>query len=210
MMAAIATLLTACMADEVGGVYMITEEVDTLHAVADQKAEILFNAGGEWTAKSSESWLEAIPETGAGGRNIITIRSTEPNRTKQVRQALLTITSDGKSKTIQVVQRNEFALFDTNEYVVDPKGGEVVMSFTTNVPKGVLYISYLKYDWYSLDTLGRTRAEEWSGKVKPIKVSANETEEERSAKFVLGIYDDNKSFMVLDSTIIRQEGMLAP
>lgn len=198
-------LFVSCIADEVGGVYVITEEADTLHAVADQMADIMFNAGGEWTAKTSDSWLEVSPESGNSGRNIITVRSTEQNRTKQLRRAQVIITSDGKSQAVQVVQRDDYALFDARNYQVEADGGEVNMAFTTNVKKGVLYISYYNYNWYSMaDAEEKTRAVEWSGKVKPITVMPNETAEARSAKFTLGIYDEKKKFMALDSTWIRQ------
>ena len=208
VVAFLAAILTGCIADEVGGIYMTTERADTLHAVTDQKADIIFYAGGEWTAKASDSWLEVLPETGNGGRNVITVRSKEQNYTKQPRKTQVTITSDGKSKMIQVVQRGDFALFDAHEYVVDPAGGEVSMVFSTNVAKGELYVSYLKLDWLSIaDTEGKTRTEEWSGKIKPITVMPNETSETRAAKFILGIYDERKIFMALDSTWIRQEGL---
>ncbi len=205
--AIIAVLLTACMADEVGGVYMITKETDTLHAVADQKAELTFNAGGEWTASTADSWLEITPQNGDGGRNTITVRTTEQNRTKQLRKTLVMISSDGKSQAVPVIQRSDFALFDTLSYQVGPEGDEVILSFTTNVPKGELYISYVKYGWFSIESNEeKTRAGEWSGKVKPITVMPNESTEERSAKFVLGFYDERKNFMVLDSTWIHQKG----
>jgi hypothetical protein len=207
----LAAILTGCIADEVGGIYMVSERVDTLHAVADQKADILFNAGGMWTAKASDSWLEVSPETGNGGRNIITVRSKDQNLTKQPRKTQVTITSDGKSKIIQVVQRGDFALFDSHEYVVDPAGGEVNMTFTTNISKGELYVSYLKLEWISIeDAEEKTRAEEWGGKIKPITVTPNEASEDRAAKFILGIYDERKIFMALDSTWIRQKGLSAP
>lgn len=205
--AVIAVLLTACMADEVGGVYMITKETDTLHAVADQKAELTFNAGGEWTASTADSWLEITPQNGDGGRNTITVRTTEQNRTKQLRKTLVMISSDGKSQAVPVIQRNDFAFFDTLSYQVGSEGDEVILSFTTNVPKGELYISYVKYGWFSIESNEeKTRAGEWSGKVKPITVMPNESTEERSAKFVLGFYDERKNFMVLDSTWIHQKG----
>ena len=82
------------------------------------------------------------------------------------------------------------------------------MTFTTNVAKGELYVSYLKLEWLSIaDAEEKTRAEEWSGKIKPIIVIPNETSESRAAKFILGIYDERKIFMALDSTWIRQEGL---
>ena len=201
----LAVVLTGCIADEVGGVYVITEETDTLHAIANQTADMMFNAGGTWTAKASDSWLKVSPETGNGGRNIITVRSTEQNRTKQLRKAQVIITSDGKSKAIQVVQRDDYALFDSREYLVDAAGGEVNITFATNVEKGKLYISYFKLGWCTMaEAEEKTRAEEWNGNVRPITVLPNETTEARSTRFVLGIYDEKKNFMALDSVWIRQ------
>jgi len=210
-MVLIATLLIGCITDEVGGVYLITKEADTLHAVADQKTDIMFNAGGEWTAKALDNWLVVSPETGNEGRNIITVRSTKQNCTKQLRKAQVIITSDGKSKTIEVVQRDDYAFFDTNEYVLNADGGEINMPFTTNVEKGKLYIAYYKLNWcFIADAEDKTRTEEWSGSVKHITVMPNETTEARSTKFTLGIYDEKKNFMALDSTWIRQEGISTP
>ena len=204
-------LFISCIADEVGGIYLITKDVDTLYAVADQTADIMFNAGGKWTAKASEKWLEVSPETGNSGRNIITVRSTEQNRTKQLRRAQVIITSDGKSKTAQIVQRDDFAFFDSSEYVIGPEGGDVDITFSTNVEKGKLYISYFKLTWcFMADTEEKTRTEEWNGRVKPITVLPNETSEVRSTKFTLGIYDEKKNYMALDSTWIRQEGLSTP
>ena len=209
LMAMIAIILTGCMADEVGGVYMITTEVDSLYSVAEQKADITFNAGGDWTARTSDSWLEVSPQTGKGGRNMVTVRTTEQNRTKQLRKAQVIITSDGKSRAIPVIQRSDYALFDAPEYQIGPEGGEVILSFSTNVPKGVLYISYFKYNWYSIeDAEEKTRAEGWNGKVKPITVMPNDSTATRSAKFTLGFYDDMKRFLILDSTCIRQMGVV--
>ena len=204
-------LFISCIADEVGGVYLITKEADTLHAVADQTADIMFNAGGKWTAKASEKWIEVSPEMGNSGRNIITVRSTEQNRTKQLRRAQVIITSDGKSGTAQIVQQDDFAFFDSYEYVVGPEGGDVDITFSTNVEKGKLYISYFQLNWcFMADDEEKTRAEEWNGKIKPITVLPNETSEARSTKFTLGIYDEKKNFMALDSTWIRQEGISTP
>jgi hypothetical protein len=204
-------VFVGCIADEVGGVYIITDRVDTLHAVADQRAEITFNAGGDWTATTSDAWLEVSPQSGSGGRNMIMVRSTQANHTKQLRKCEVIIISDGKRKAIEVVQRDDYAFFDVKEYQVGAEGGVVNITFTTNVESGKLYISYVKYNWYTIgDSASTTRAEAWDGKIKPITVRPNEKPEPRSAKFVLGIYNEHKNFMPLDSTWIRQERLSTP
>ena len=200
--------LAGCIADEVGGVYMLTDRTDTLQAVADQQANIEFNASGEWTARTTDTWLEVAPQSGPKGRNIIQVRSTQANRTRQLRKGEVIVSSDGKSKAVEVVQRDDYALFGANQYLVGPEGGEVNISFSTNVESGHLYISYVKYNWYSIgDSSSATRSDSWDGKIKPIMVSPNENPEPRSARFVLGIYDKRKVFLPLDSTWIHQGGI---
>ena len=74
-----AAVLIGCMADEVGGVYIVSGEADVLQSVANQVTTTYFNAGGKWTAKSTVDWLEVTPSSGEGGRNAIVITSRKPN-----------------------------------------------------------------------------------------------------------------------------------
>ena len=81
------------------------------------------------------------------------------------------------------------------------------MTFTSNIEKGKLLISYfLLIDWIVLpDHKNDTRGEIWNGSVKPITVLPNLTSEERSTFFILGVYDDKKKFIGLDTAWIRQK-----
>ena len=108
----LAVMLIGCIADEVGGIYIVSGEADELNSVANQMTTTYFNAGGKWTAVPSVDWLAVSPSSGEAGKNAIVITTTLPNHTMQERTGTVVITSGGKSETVSVRQRNEFAFFD--------------------------------------------------------------------------------------------------
>lgn len=202
----LAVVLIGCVADEVGGIYLLSKEADVLHAVANQTTTAYFNAGGKWTAVPSVDWLTVSPSSGDGGKNAIVITTAFPNHTMEERTGAIVITSDGKSETVYVRQRNEYAFFEQKEYMVDSNGGEVNMGFTSNVEKGTLMISYLLLNWIVMaDSQSGSRGDVWNGKIKPITILPNHTGLERSAPFVLGFYDENKRFLGLDTAWVYQQ-----
>ena len=118
------------------------------------------------------------------------------------------IASGGKEQTVEVVQLNEYALFDPKVYEIGPEGGGVDMSFETNIERDTLLLSYVKLDWVKMpEEKAKTRVDGWKGKVKTITILPNDTPVERSTPFMLGIYDDNKDFMPLDTAWVRQKPM---
>ena len=200
-----AAFLVGC-ADEVGGVYLVDGQGRKLHAGPDQVATVFFTAGDAWTATPKVDWLEVLPQSGKGGRNSLSIVTTLPNRTKQERTGQVVIASGGKEQTVEVVQLNEYAIFDPKVYEIGPEGSGVDMSFETNIERGTLLLSYMKYDWIKMpEEKAKTRVDGWKGKVKTITILPNDTPVERSAPFMLGIYDDNKEFMPLDTAWVRQK-----
>ncbi len=207
----IAVLQTAFLigcADEIGGVYLVDGQESKLHAGTDQVATVFFTAGGAWTATPKVDWLDVLPQSGEGGRNSLSVVTTLPNRTKQERKGQVVIASGGKEQTVEVVQLNEYALFDPKVYEIGPEGGGVDMSFETNIERGTLLLSYVKLDWVKMpEEKAKTRVDGWKGKVKTITILPNDTPVERSAPFMLGIYDDNKDFMPLDTAWVRQKPM---
>ncbi len=203
----LAVILIGC-ADEVGGVYLVEGQESTLHAVADQVTTVYFTAGDSWTATPTVDWLETSPQSGEGGRNSVSIITRLPNRTRKERIGQVIIASGGKQQTVQVVQLNEYASFEPKVYEVGPDGGEVNMSFETNIERGTLLLSYMKFDWVKMpNETANTRSDEWKGKVKTIMILPNDTPAERSAPFVLGIYDEKKQFLGLDTAWVQQKAM---
>ena len=202
--------LTGCVSDEVGGVYLVSQEPESMYPVANHYVEILFQAGGDWTASTSTDWLEVTPSQGSGGRNAVTLRTTSANRTKAERSALLTIVSDGKRESMTIRQSGDYAVFDQDEYVVDAAGGPLTLTFTSNMDRNNLYVSYQKLDWISWsEPNGETRTD-WLGRMRELTVSPNPSEDERQAIFVLSTYSRRQELMGLDTTRVRQLGVSAP
>lgn len=202
--------LTGCVSDEVGGVYLVSQEPESMYPVANHYVEILFQAGGDWTASTSMDWLEVTPSQGSGGRNAVTLRTTSANRTKAERSALLTIVSDGKQESMTIRQSGDYAVFDQDEYVVDAAGGPLTLTFTSNMDRNNLYVSYQKLDWISWsEPVGETRTD-WLGRMRELTVSPNPSEDERQAIFVLSTYSRRQELMGLDTTRVRQLGVSAP
>ena len=202
--------LTGCVSDEVGGVYLVSQEPESMYPVANHYVEILFQAGGDWTASTSTDWLEVTPSQGSGGRNAVTLRTKSANRTKAERSALLTIVSDGKQESMTIRQSGDYAVFDQDEYVVDAAGGPLTLTFTSNMDRSNLYVSYQKLDWISWsEPIGETRTD-WLGRMRELTVSPNPSEDERQAIFVLSTYSRRQELMGLDTTRVRQLGVSAP
>lgn len=208
-MAGVILLLSGCIADEVGGIWMVTESISELPSSKDYGVEVFFQAGDSWRAWSSNGWLSVSPQEGKGGRNGIKLRTITANRSRERRQATVTIESGGQQHTLQIWQRNDYALFDQREYIVDVNGGEVSMTFQSNVPKDSLLIMYMQYNWYTWDgdSLNSTRADDWHGRIKTLHVSPNPGRTERSSYFMLvKIAERRIDYQVLDTAWVRQAG----
>ncbi|MBQ9649582.1 MAG: BACON domain-containing protein [Prevotella sp.] len=201
-------LLVGCIADEVGGVYLVNADVDELPSSKDYGAEVFFQAGDSWRAWSSEAWLSVIPNEGESGRNGIILRTMSANRSRERRQATVIIESGGKQQTVTVWQRNDYALFDQRTYKVEAQGGEVNMTFESNVAKDSLLIMYLPSDWYAWDKDSlKTRAADWRGNIKTLYVKPNPSRMERSAYIMLVRKADRRiDYQVMDTTWVYQAG----
>lgn len=200
--------LLGCFADEVGGVYLVSEGTGEMPSAKDFGAEVFFQAGDTWRAWSSASWLSIVPKEGKSGRNGIVMRTVEANHTKTRRVATVTIESGGKQQLLTVWQRNDYALFEPREYVVDAEGGKVNMTFSSNVSKDSLLIRYLPVSWLEWeDDSAKTRVADWNGKVKTLVAKPNPRETERIAYFVLVLTGERRmDYQVLDTARVRQLG----
>ena len=201
-------LLVGCIADEVGGVYLVSEGTGEMPSAKDFGAEVFFQAGDTWRAWSSASWLSIDPKEGKSGRNGIVMRTVEANHTKTRRVATVTIESGGKQQLLTVWQRNDYALFEPREYVVDAEGGKVNMTFSSNVSKDSLLIRYLPVSWLEWeDDSAKTRVADWNGKVRTLVAKPNPRETERIAYFVLVLTGERRmDYQVLDTAWLRQLG----
>ena len=202
-------LLSGCIADEVGGIWMVTETVGEMPSSKDYIADVYFQAGDDWRAWSSDGWLSVSPTEGKSGHNGIRLRTETANRTREHRKATVTIESGGQQETLTLWQRNDYALFDQREYTVNMNGGEVNMTFHSNIPKDSLLIMYMRLDWFSWnsDSLKGTRAADWQGKVNTVYVSPNSRGTERASYFMLVKTGERRTdYQMLDTAWVRQAG----
>jgi hypothetical protein len=197
---------------EVGGDPLVGANPDT--DIEYSKAYIE-GEGSVSFASSNKDVVTVDPSSGeltvvGPGTATITISGTATyyrNAPKSISYQVV-IASGGKEQTVEVVQLNEYAIFDPKVYEIGPEGSGVDMSFETNIERGTLLLSYMKYDWIKMpEEKAKTRVDGWKGKVKTITILPNDTPVERSAPFMLGIYDDNKEFMPLDTAWVRQKPM---
>ena len=206
----IVTLLVGCIADEVGGIWMVTEPSGEMPSKQDYITEVYFQAGDDWRAWSSDGWLNVNPSEGKGGHNAIRLRTMTANRTREHRKATVTIESGGKQEILTLWQRNDYALFDQREYTVDMNGGEVNMTFQSNIPKDSLLIMYYPQEWFAFveDSSKKTRVADWDGKVKTLLVQPNTEEMEREVFFLLMLSGARRiDYQVLDTAWVRQPGL---
>jgi hypothetical protein len=200
--------LSGCFADEVGGVYLVSEGTSEMPSARGFGKEVFFQAGDTWRAWSSASWLSIDPQEGKSGRNGIVMRTAEANHTTTRRMATVTIESGGKQQLLTVWQRNDYALFEPKEYVVGAEGGKVNMTFSSNVSKDSLLIRYMQEKWLAWeDDSAKTRVADWKGKVRTLVVQPNPEETERSTFFVLVLSAERRiDYQVLDTAWVRQLG----
>lgn len=208
IIAGVMVLLGGCIADEVGGVYLVNAEVDELPSSKDYGTEVFFQAGDNWRAWSSEAWLNLMPSEGKSGRNGIILRTATANRSRERRQATVTIESGGKQETVTVWQRNDYALFDERKYAIEAQGGEVNLTFESNVARDSLLIMYMPLEWFVWDNDSlNTRAADWRGRVNTLIVKPNPSKMERSTFFMLVRKADRRiDYQVMDTTWVYQAG----
>lgn len=207
LIASVLLMLAGCIADEVGGVYLVTDEVPKFYSVANHGAKIIFNAGGKWKATTSAPWLAVTPEQGNGGRDTLTVSTAAMNRTKQERSAVLTIESDGKQKQLTICQGADYAIFDEHEIEVGPEGDTLSIGFSSNISRDSLYVSYQLLDWIGwTEPIDKTRAD-WHGRLKSITVMPNIEPAVRRAFFVLITYGRKEEILPMDTVWVIQKGL---
>lgn len=199
--------LAGCIADDVGGIYLVTEDTPKLYSVPNHGVEVMFHAGAGWTASSSADWLTLTPSQGEGGRNKVVVMTNATNRTKQERSAVLTFESGGRQEQMTIWQRSDYALFDQPTYEVGPEGDTLNISFCSNIDRKNLYVSYQKLDWIGwTEPVANTRTD-WKGRLKQLTITPNPTTEERKTFFILITYGSKGEPLPLDTTWVYQRGL---
>ena len=208
-------LLAGCLKDEVGGIRVMSDSTVELYSVPHQVAMQLFHTGGPWTASCPASWVKVAKESGPGGRDTLTVITTEKNVTGSERTTQVTIESGGERITIPVRQRGDYALFDPKDFVMPAEGGVLDVTFRTNVPDSLmLYVSNhlasLLIDTRK-DSANTSRAEEEAiGRLDWLRVRANASDSTRIGYFFLSINTKYGNRIDLDTLHFKQLPGIVP
>ena len=203
----IALLMSACSENETDGITLTTYGTTELYSVTNQSADIKFNAGSSWNASCTVNWLTFSPKSGKAGANTITVSTTTTNRTKNSRYAQLVIESGGQTKSVGIKQRDEYAIFDTDELNLPSDGATVKVDFHTNLEKDQLHIYFtlgLKEWLKTTESDARTR-EDHAAYLYPLRALPNESTNARDGAVFLAM-EEAGHFLVFDTLFIYQEG----
>ena len=92
----------------------------------------LFHTGGPWTATTSSPWIEVLKKSGAAGTDTLIVRTTEKNLTGKRRLAYVIGELDGERQSVDVWQRDEYAVFSEKTFNLPAEGGLLDVVFHTN------------------------------------------------------------------------------
>ena len=150
-------------------------------SAAEEKISV--SASVDWTAEivndRADNWLGVSPQSGAAGDNSITITATD-NNTPDERTAAIRIKAGSAQKTINVSQKQKYALTVTSsKFEVAAEGGEVVIEVKANIDFDYAIDESAK-EWISYEG---TRAIKTSTLV--FKVSPNDSDEKREGKITI-------------------------
>lgn len=203
----IALLMSACSENETDGITLTTYGTTELYSVTNQSADIKFNAGSSWNASCTANWLTFSPKSGKAGANTITVSTTTTNRTKNSRYAQLVIESGGQTKSVGIKQRDEYAIFDTDELNLPSDGATVKVDFHTNLDKDQIHVYFtlgLKEWLKTTESDARTR-EDHAAYLYPLRALPNESTNARDGAVFLAM-EEAGHFLVFDTLFIYQEG----
>ena len=186
-----------------------TPETAELYSVTNQTTEIKFRSEEPWKVTCLANWLTFSPKSGKAGENVITIASTSTNRTKKPRTAVMTIEAGYERKTVNIKQRDDYAIFETDELYLTSQAKTVGIYFWTNVEADQLYLYGTDglEKWVKTENKARTRAE-YQGYLNPLYITANESRNPREGAFFLVMKDQKGAILGLDTLFVYQEGAI--
>lgn len=192
--------------DEV--ISLSTPETVELYSVTNQTAEFRFRSEKSWKAVCPANWLTFLPGSGKAGENVITLATISTNRTKSPRTAVMTIEAGGETKTVSIRQRDEYAWFDLDEWMIEEGGGSRTFTYHTNI--NVKDLMLLATDgleeWVKLDPIYQSRSRtDYEGETMMLYVGLNSTPYPREGALFMAMQDDKGNYLGLDTLWLYQE-----
>lgn len=190
------------------GITLSTGNTAEVYSVTNQSSEVKFEASGKWRASCNASWLTFSPKNGEAGSNVITVSTTATNRTKNSRNAQLMIESEGKTKTVTIKQRGDYAIFDRDELNVPSNGAKLNLRFKSNLPGDDLsiYATQGLEEWIKVGKNSSRTREEYEYSINDIEILANTSKDPRDGAFFIVMKDMSGNILPLDTLFVFQEG----
>ena len=203
--------LTACSGDDdAPSIEVSGGSTVELQAVVNQNSTLSFHTDGAWKAASAARWLTFSPTSGTSGDNVLTLTTTETNRTRNSRTTQLTIVCGSTTKKITVRQRGDYAVFNQKEFNLPSEGGIINVRFTTNLTEDKIgvYSSAGMDKWVQQGGRSReTTRDDNEGYLSPLNVLPNTSRDAREGAFFLIMRNNDGDLMGLDTLWIRQAGL---
>lgn len=200
-------LLVSCEKEE-QLISISTPGTAELYSVTNQTTEIKFRSEEPWKITCMADWLTFSPKSGKAGENVVTIATTSTNRTKKPRTAVMTIEAGYERKTVNIKQRDDYAIFDLDEWLISEGGEGRALSFHTNLEEKDLTMLSTKglEEWVKMEPIynAHSRAE-YFGATKTLYVGRNDTPYPREGAFFLAMKDDKGNYLGLDTLWLYQK-----
>ncbi len=201
-------LLAACNKEDSVNISVTSTTTDILYPVVNQKTEVTFNVSADWKASCNANWLNISPTEGKAGNNTITVTTTQTNRTKSARSAIVTISAGDSQTSVTIRQSGEYGLFDKKEYHVDAEGGTLSLPFSTNVDIKKLSMVYNpSLDWIEWAAESRASSNEWRGQSHDLIIKPNTGKDPRTTIYILAMVTDGDNWIGLDTCYVQQAGL---
>lgn len=166
------------------------------------KTTVSFHSTFAWQASTDANWMVITPTKGNAGDATISILAKEENRTGDIRTGILTITSEGVSKSVTIKQdATDVINVKESTYAIGEEGGECILEYSSNLDNAQFTIDENNLpEWISY-TLSKGRALR-NGSIK-LTIAANKTFEDRTAKIqIQAVNANNLDQVLLKSPII--------
>lgn len=190
------------------GITLSTGNTTEVYSVTNQSSEVKFEASGKWRASCNANWLTFSPKDGEAGSNVITVSTTATNRTKNSRNAQLMIESEGKTKTVTIKQRGDYAIFDRDELNVPSNGAKVSVRFKSNLSDNDLsiYATQGLEEWIKAGNSSDRTREEYEYSINGLEILANTSKDPRDGALFIVMKDMSGNILPLDTLFVFQEG----
>lgn len=115
----------------------VTSSVDKviLSVSKNERCDIEFVAGSNWTADIDVEWATVFPQSGTAGQTKVSLITKEANNTGLDRSGVMSIVGgDGKPVKISFTQTTaEVVLLKNTDFDVPAEGQDIALEFATNV-----------------------------------------------------------------------------